>query len=88
MYSVCMATRINVMIPDALLKRAHNLIEEGFFSNFSEMVREGIRKEIKEYERTMQMSEEERRLFAFLRKAQKNGKLLTEEQMKQYGLDV
>ena len=76
-----MAARVNLMIPDTLLKRAHNLIDDGFFSNFSEIIREGIRKEIRDYEKTVQMSDEERKLFEFLKKEHKKGRLYTEEDM-------
>lgn len=83
-----MQTRINIMMPDALLRRSHELIEDGFFSNFSEMVRECLRKEIREYEQARSLSAEERKLFVLLKKAHIKGKLLTEEQMKQHGLDI
>ena len=40
-----MTNRINVNIPDALFLKANELVEKGIFSNFSEIVREGLRKE-------------------------------------------
>lgn len=44
-----METRVNVIIPKALLDRSKKLIKEGYFSNFSELVREGLRGKIMEY---------------------------------------
>ena len=38
--------RINITLPKKLVDNAKILIEEGIFSNFSELVREGIKDEI------------------------------------------
>jgi len=38
--------RINITLPKKLLKESRTLIDGGMFSNFSELVRESLRKEI------------------------------------------
>ena len=38
--------RINITLPKKLVKRSRILIDEGLYSNFSELVRESIRNEI------------------------------------------
>ena len=39
--------RINITLPTALYRLAMQLVEKGIYSNFSELVRSCIRKEIK-----------------------------------------
>jgi len=38
--------RVNVTPPEALINKSKMLIEEGLYSNFSELVRESIKNEI------------------------------------------
>lgn len=38
--------RLNITLPRKLVEKARVLIEEGLFSNFSELVKEGIKDEI------------------------------------------
>lgn len=38
--------RINITLPKKLVKKSKILIQEGIYSNFSELVREGIKDEI------------------------------------------
>lgn len=38
--------RINITLPKRLVEKSRILIEEGLFSNFSELVREGIKDEL------------------------------------------
>ena len=83
-----MDTRVNINIPEALFSRSKKLVEKGFFSNFSELVREGIREKVKEYETITGLSEKEKKLFSLLKKADKKGLLLTEKEMKEHGLEV
>lgn len=84
-----MSTRVNVNIPEALFQKAQNLVERGMFSNFSELVREGLRKEIAEYEDSFSdLSEDERKLFALLKKADEEGLLLDEKEMRKHGLKI
>lgn len=81
-----MNTRVNVNIPEALFNQSQELVEKGFFSNFSELVRDGIRGKIKEYE-TM-LSADERKLFTMLKKANEKGHLLDEKELKKHGLEL
>ncbi len=84
-----MDTRINVNIPQALFQKATQLVEEGHYANFSELIRDGIRKQIAEYQKTSsRLSEDEQKLFALLRKADEDGLLLDEKEMKKHGLRV
>ena len=84
---VCMDTRVNVNIPEALFKRSQELVEQGYFSNFSELVREGLRKEIQTYDLSG-LSEDERKLFALLKEAKNQGLILDEKEMKKHGLSL
>ncbi|MBU1201231.1 MAG: ribbon-helix-helix domain-containing protein [Nanoarchaeota archaeon] len=83
-----MNTRVNVNIPQALFVKSQELVEKGFFSNFSELVRDGIRMKIKEYENNTDLSEDEKKLFVMLKKANEKGLLLSEKEMKKHGLEV
>ena len=84
-----MDTRINVNIPQALFQKAHQLVEEGHFANFSELIRQGLRKEIAEYENLpSRLHEDEKKLFALLKKADQEGLLLDEKEMKKHGLKI
>ncbi len=38
--------RLNITLPKKLISRSHVLIDEGLYSNFSELVRESLKKEI------------------------------------------
>ena len=38
--------RINITLPKKLVNKAKVLIDEGLYSNFSELIREGIRNEL------------------------------------------
>ncbi len=84
-----MDTRINVNIPQALFQKAHQLVEEGHYSNLSELIRDGIRKQITEYQKApSRLSEDEQKLFTLLRKADEEGLLLDEKEMRKHGLKV
>jgi Arc/MetJ-type ribon-helix-helix transcriptional regulator len=83
-----MEKRINVIIPHALYKKSLNLIKKGFFSSFSELVRQGLRREVKEYDTTTYLSEDEKNLIMLVKEADKKGMLLAEEEMEKYGLQV
>ena len=80
--------RVNVIIPDTLFKRSLGLIEQGLFSNFSELVREGLRKEVKEYEDSSGLGKDERKLLLLLREADEVGHLVDEKEMKKHGLKI
>jgi Arc/MetJ-type ribon-helix-helix transcriptional regulator len=82
-----MNTRVNVNIPEALFNKSQALVEKGFFSNFSELVRDGIREKVKEYDNII-VNENEKKLFTMLKKANEKGELLTEDEMKKHGLKL
>jgi len=84
-----METRVNVNIPKALFQQASVLVKEGYFSNFSELVREGLRKEVAFYKKDAPLlSEDERKLFAFIKDADEQGFLLDEKGMRKHGLKL
>lgn len=49
-----MDTRVNIIIPEALYNKASELIDRGIYSNMSEMIREGMRKQILDYEKILE----------------------------------
>ncbi len=84
-----MSTRVNINVPMALFKQANMLVQKGYFSNFSEIVREGLREELRKYEEKFSsFSEDERKLFALLKDVESKGLLLNEKEMKKHGLTV
>ena len=84
-----METRINVNIPKALFQEASQLVEEGHFSNFSELVRDGLRKEINFYKKDVSsLNDDERKLFALIKKADEQGLLIDEKEMRKHGLKM
>jgi len=84
-----MNIRINVNIPAALFQKMDNLVKNGYFSNLSEIVREGLREEVKRYEYNIPLlSDDEKNLFALLKEAEQSGQLLDEEEMRKHGLSL
>ena len=84
-----MNIRINVNIPAALFQKMTTLVKHGYFSNFSEIVREGLREEVKRYEDKIPLlSADEKNLFALLKEAEQSGQLLDEEEMRRHGLSL
>ncbi|MDP7115638.1 MAG: hypothetical protein QF632_04200 [Candidatus Woesearchaeota archaeon] len=84
-----MNTRINVNIPEALFNKSQELVEQGYFANFSELVREGLRKELADFQmKDAILTEDERKLFLLLQKAESEGLLLSEKEMKKHGLKI
>lgn len=81
-----MPVRVNVNLPETLYKRSMLLVEEGHFSSLSEVVRDGLRKEIAEY--GFSLSTDERRLMNLISDADREGKLLDEKGMKKHGLRI
>lgn len=82
-----MHTRVNVNIPEELLKKSENLVKTGMFSNFSELVRQGLREQIRKYESNfLPMSDEEKRLMALLKKLEENGQFIGEEEAQKHGI--
>ncbi|MBS3155669.1 hypothetical protein J4413_00340 [Candidatus Woesearchaeota archaeon] len=84
-----MNARINVNIPKGLFQQASQLVRSGYFSNFSELVREGLRKEVAFYQKDdFQISNDEKKLFAMLKKTEEQGLLLDEKEMRKHGLKI
>jgi hypothetical protein len=58
-------------------------------SNFSELVRQGLRDEITRHEEKIpEMTENDRKLFALLTKMRAEGKLLDEKEARKHGIRV
>lgn len=74
------------MVPNKLLDESQKLIEKGVFSNFSELIRQGIREELMKYKE--EISGDEKKLFDLLKKADEQGKLLDEKEMARHGLKI
>jgi Arc/MetJ-type ribon-helix-helix transcriptional regulator len=70
-----MNTRVNINVPEALFEQSNALVEKGYFSNFSELVRQGLREVVRRYEDKTIINEDERKLFALLKHAGKEGLL-------------
>lgn len=83
-----MNIRVNITIPQNLLEKSQELVKNGYFGSFSELVRGGLRKEIGEYENKMLLSDDEKNLFKLIREADRSGLLLSEEEMAKHGLKV
>lgn len=84
-----MDVRVNIIIPKTLFEQSQQLVEKGIFSNFSELIRDGLRKEVKEYsDKELGLSDDEKKLFNLLKEADRQGLLLTEAEMKKYGLNL
>ncbi len=79
-------TRINVIIPKALYAKSQKLVKIGYFANFSELVREGLRKQLIAYEEGATV--EERKLLELIRRAHEKGQLLDEKAMRKHGLRI
>ena len=81
-----METRVNVNIPKVLFQEASQLVKNGQFSSFSEIVREGLRKEVFLYKKESFLDEDERKLFSLLKRADEEGLLISEKEMERHGL--
>ena len=82
-------TRVNFMMPERLLAESEKLIEMGFYSNFSELVRESLREKITQYKGSIpSLGEDERKLFALIKKAEAEGLLIDEKEMAKHGLKL
>ena len=81
--------RVNVLLPEKLLQESKNLVEKGYFSNFSEIVREGLRREIINYKIGFgEMTEKDRQLLEWARQEKAAGNILSEKDMAKHGLRV
>ena len=82
------AVRINVLLPPKLLADGQNLVKKGYFSNFSEVIREGLRKEVLAYKLGLGLPDNDVRLAELIRMADSEGELLSEKDMEKHGLKV
>lgn len=83
-----MNTRVNVNIPKGLMKKSAKLIEAGIFSNFSEIIRQGLREQIRKYSaQFLPTSKEEKKLLALLKQMEEDGQFIGEEEAKKFGLE-
>ncbi len=81
--------RVNVLLPEKLMKEAKALVEQGYFSNFSEIVREGLRREVLSYKIGLgEMTGKDKQLLKWIRKEDAMGNLLSEEEMREHGLTL
>ncbi|MFH1834784.1 MAG: ribbon-helix-helix domain-containing protein [Methanobacteriota archaeon] len=82
-------TRINVLVPQKLLNESRKLVGKGYFSNFSELVRDGIRKEIRDYNSGLTgLTEKDRELLAWAKQAKRSGDIFSGEDMEEHGLKL
>lgn len=83
------SSRINIMIPDKLLQETQDLVDKGYFNNFSELVRESLRMELMKYRESFnEMTEDDKALMALAKKAHAKGNLLGEKEAKKHGLEL
>jgi Arc/MetJ-type ribon-helix-helix transcriptional regulator len=81
--------RVNVLLPEKLLQESKNLVEKGYFSNFSEIVRESLRREIINYKIGLgEMTEKDKQLLEWVRQEKAAGNILSEKDMAKHGLKV
>jgi Arc/MetJ-type ribon-helix-helix transcriptional regulator len=82
-----MDVKVNLMMPELLYKESLALVKKGMFSNYSELVRQAVRFEVSKY-REREFTEKDKRLFELLKRMEKDGQLLTEEEMAERGIGV
>ncbi|MFH0859888.1 MAG: ribbon-helix-helix domain-containing protein [Candidatus Altiarchaeota archaeon] len=81
--------RVNVLLPEKLLQESKNLVEKGYFSNFSEIVRESLRREIINYKIGLgEMTEKDKQLMEWVRQEETIGNILSEKDMAKHGLKL
>lgn len=81
--------RVNVLLPEKLLKESKNLVEKGYFGNFSEVVRDSLRREILNYKIGFgEMTEKDKQLLEWVQKEKAAGNILSEKDMEKHGLKV
>lgn len=79
--------RVNVLLPEKLLQESKTLVEKGYFSNFSEIVRESLRREIINYKIGLgEMTEKDKQLLEWVRQEEAAGNILSEKDMAKHGL--
>lgn len=81
--------RVNVLLPEKLLKETKNLVEKGYFSNFSEIVRESLRRQLLSYKIGLgEMTEKDRRMLEWAMQEKAAGNILSEKDMARHGLKL
>jgi Arc/MetJ-type ribon-helix-helix transcriptional regulator len=81
--------RVNVLLPERLLEESRSLVEKGYFGNFSEVVRESLRRELLSYRIGLgEMTEKDRQLLDWVQKEKAAGNILSEKDMAKHGLKV
>jgi Arc/MetJ-type ribon-helix-helix transcriptional regulator len=79
--------RVNVLLPVKLLEESRGLVEKGYFSNFSEVVRESLRRELLNYRFGLgEMTEKDRLLLEWLQQEKTAGNILSGKDMAKHGL--
>lgn len=72
--------RVNVLLPEKLLQESKNLVEKGYFSNFSEIIRESLRREILNYKIGFgELTEKDKQLLEWVQAEKTAGNILTEK---------
>ncbi|MBD3262069.1 MAG: hypothetical protein GF334_10470 [Candidatus Altiarchaeales archaeon] len=81
--------RVNVLLPERLLEESKSLVEKGYFSNFSEVVRDSLRREILNYKIGFgDMTEKDKQLLEWVQSEKTAGNILSEKDMAKHGLKV
>lgn len=82
-----MDVRINLMMPELLYKQSMALVEKGLYSNYSELVRQAVRDEVRAY-KEIKWTKKDLKLRAVLDEMMKNGQILSEKEAAKYGIKV
>jgi Arc/MetJ-type ribon-helix-helix transcriptional regulator len=81
--------RVNVLLPQKLLEESRSLVEKGYFCNFSEVVRESLRRELLSYRFGLgELTEKDRALLEWVTQEKSAGNLLSKKDMAKHGLKL
>jgi len=67
--------KVNITLPMQLFEKSKHLVEQGLYSNFSDLIRSSLRKELKEEHQSLSKEDEWKRLVNELRAGLKNTEL-------------
>jgi len=67
--------KVNITLPAQLFERSRQLIEKGLYSNFSDLVRSSLRRELKEDQQLLGQEDEWQRLVKEIRADLQNTEL-------------
>lgn len=59
--------KVNITLPAQLFEKSKQLVEKGLYSNFSDLVRSGLRKELKEDQQLLSTEDEWEKLVKEIR---------------------